>query len=87
MPTTEIMRSSAAASPVPAENTARAVEIDVGIDKELGDIVNRSARGSRLRRVLRRVGNFLADRLDRLVAQTAPLDGNDLPPQIRFPFF
>jgi hypothetical protein len=83
MLTEEILHTSAAASPVPAENAARAVEID----KELDDIVNRSGRGSRSRRVLRRIGNFLADRLDRLVAQTAPLDGNELPPQIRFPFF
>jgi hypothetical protein len=57
------------------------------IERKLDKIVEKSRRRSRLRRMLSGAGNVFARWLDSAVSRTTPLDGNDLPPQIRFPFF
>lgn len=90
MSTKDMIRTSTAAhSPptLPAALAAPALDPALDVDRELDQIVGKSHRRSRLRRVLSGAGKVLARWLDRAVSRTAPLDGNDLPPQIRFPFF
>jgi hypothetical protein len=86
MTTRDITRMPAALRPLERPREVDAAQA-IQVTDELDQIVGRSGRKSRLRRVLGGIRGGIANWLERAVLAAPPPEGSDLPPQIRFPFF